>query len=349
MSKRCRTSFLVIHSSLLVSTGLVYIMRCFVTGGSGFVGRYLVRELCGRGHAVSGLAISPEDARIIAEVGGEPVLGTLEDQSVMASTMRDCEVVFHCAGALGVWGRFAEFYRVNVEGTRHVIDAAVAAGVSRLVSVSATAVMAGKGPIVDVDESHPIPRRPRGGYSRSKALAEQLVLEANSPTLTTSAVRPPAIWGEGCSILDGLATRVRAGKYFWINHGHYPYVTCHVRNVCEGLILAAERSPGGEVYFLTDGPPSEFREFATDLLRTQGLEPSEKSIPRWLAWIAACGVETLWHVLRLRRDPPITRTLLTLVGSPLTVSDAKARNQLGYRGLVSREEGLAELAACSDN
>jgi nucleoside-diphosphate-sugar epimerase len=136
---------------------------------------------------------------------------------------------------------------------------------------------------------------------------------------------------------------VRAGAFVWFDGGHYLTSTCHVANVCEGLLLAAERGQGGAIYFITDGTPVEARSFLTALLRTQGLEPGNRSIPSWLARAVAGGAEATWRLLRLRRELPLTRFRVRIIGEEVTVNDARARRELGYVGKVSREDGLAAM------
>jgi nucleoside-diphosphate-sugar epimerase len=140
---------------------------------------------------------------------------------------------------------------------------------------------------------------------------------------------------------------VKKGRFSWLGGGHYRTSTCHVDNCVEGLLLAAEKGQGGEVYFLTDGEPVEFRAFITELLRTQGVDAGDKSVPPGLARAAASVTEAVWKLLGLKAAPPLSRTELLLVGQEVTVSDAKARRELGYQGRKSREEGLRELAGPS--
>jgi nucleoside-diphosphate-sugar epimerase len=131
----------------------------------------------------------------------------------------------------------------------------------------------------------------------------------------------------------------------WFGGGRYRTSTCHVDNVCEGALLAAERGRPGEAYFLTDGPPVEFRDFVTRMLATQGLSvDGVRSIPPAVARFAGAAAETLWSWLPLPGHPPLSRAAVRLIGEEVTVSDAKARRELGYQGRTTREEGLRELA-----
>jgi nucleoside-diphosphate-sugar epimerase len=326
-------------------------MRAFVTGGSGFLGRNLIAKLKARGWEVRALARTPEAAEAVRQAGAEPVLGDLDRAEALRAGMEGCDVVFHAAAVLGDWGRYEDFYKVNVQGTEQVLAAARAAGVPRLVHVSTEAVLIGQGapPIVNADETLPRASRPLGLYPLTKGMAEERVLKANSPELTTVVVRPRLIWGQdGGLVVSDLVKRVRSGQFMWIDGGRCLTSTCHVENVCEGMILAAERGRGGEIYFLTDGPPVRVRSFITAMLRTQGVTPGKRSIPRPLAGAAAWASELAWRTLKLKGTPPATRTAVRLIGDEVTVNDAKARRELGYNPPVTREAGLAEMAEMAE-
>lgn len=318
--------------------------RAFVTGGSGFVGRNLIQGLRDRSVEVRALARSDEAADTVAKLGAEPVRGDLSDVAVLKAGMAGCDVAFHAAAVVKLWGDPKYFHDVNVNGTEHVIEAARQAGVTRLVHVSTEALLAGGKPIVDADESWPYPDKPAGLYSLTKGLAEQRVLEANGDGLTTVAIRPPLIWGKGdTSVLPQIAAAVKNGQWMWFGDGHYLHTTTHVANVVEGLLLAAEKGRGGEVYFISDGEPRDFRDFITALLETQGVEAPTKTIPWGVANVLANVTEGIWRLFRIKRAPPLPRSLLYLMGQKLTVNDSKARNELGYQGRMTFEDGLAAM------
>ena len=318
----------------------------FVTGGSGFLGRTLVATLAARGIRVRALARSTDAADTVRRAGAEPVTGDLDDVSAMTAGMTGCDVVFHTAAIVAEWGDAQLFDRVNVGGTERALAAARAAGVPRFVHVSTEAVLAGPAPIVGVDETAPKPAVPYGPYARTKSLAEDHVVAANTPGFTTVVVRPRLVWGAGdTSVLPKIVAAVRAGRFRWIDGGHYACSTTHVRNACEALRLAAERGRGGAIYFATDGAPVEFRTFITALLASQGVTPSARRLPRPAAWVIATIVETVWGWLRLQSAPPTTRMAVKMMGEAVTLDDRRARRELGYAPVVTVEAGLQELAA----
>lgn len=318
--------------------------RVFVTGGSGYVGRNLIRHLVARGDVVRALVRSGDAARTVAALGAEPVRGDLDDLPALQAGMQGCAVVFHCAALVSEWGTRAEYERANVHGTQKAIDAARAAGVPVLVHVSTEAVLADGRPILDADEARPLPKHPLPRYPATKGASETLVRAANGAGLRTVVVRPRLIWGnDDSSVLTQLEHAVNAGRFMWIGDGRYPTSSCHVDNLCEGLLLAAEKGRGGEVYFVTDGEPVELRAFVTAMLRTRGVDPGSRCVPHAVALALATVSEGLWDMLGLRSAPPATRVAVRLFGEPVTVRDDKARRELGYVGKVSREHGLATL------
>jgi nucleoside-diphosphate-sugar epimerase len=322
-------------------------VRVFVTGGSGFVGRNLIPALNAAGHTVRALARSEGAAATVARLGAEPVRGDLANAAALSAGMAGCQWVFHVAARTNDWGRKEDAYRANVAGTEQALAAARAAGVARFIHVSTESVLVGSDspPLVHVDETRPRARHPLGLYALTKGQAEERVLAANTPELATVIVRPRLVWGAGdTTVLPPLLAAVRSGAFVWFGGGRVLTSTCHVTNVCEGLLLAAERGRGGEIYFVTDGEPIEFRAFLTALLGTQGVTPGARSIPVWLARAAAGAGEGVWRLLRLRRELPLTRFRVRIIGEEVTVNDAKARRELGYVGHVSRAEGLAAMA-----
>ena len=279
-------------------------MDIFVTGGSGFLGQHLLRTLVAAGHPVRALARSEQAAAVVRRCGATAVPGEVADPDALRDGMAGCGTVVHAAALTSQWGPRERFERVNVEGTAAVIEAARWAGVARFVHVSTEAVLADGRPLVRVDETRPRPARVVGEYGRTKGLAEDLVLAANSAALTTVAVRPRLVWGpDDTSILPEIVRAAEAGRFAWVDGGHYLTSTCHVANVCAGIVLAAEKGRGGEAYFLTDGEPVPFRDFLTALAATAGVELGDRSVPRWLLAGVAASAEAAWRWLPLAGEP----------------------------------------------
>jgi nucleoside-diphosphate-sugar epimerase len=318
----------------------------FLTGGSGFVGGALIERLRREGWDVRALARSERAAARVGERGAEIVRGTLDDRESLRAGAEGAEVAFHAAAKVEDWGDPADFERLNVQGTRNVIDACREAGVRRLVHVGTEAALMAGQPLVNVDESAPLRPDSPALYPSSKAKAEQLVRAANGDRLETVVVRPRFVWGRGDStLLPQIVDLVRSGRFRWVGGGRHLTATTHIDNTVEGLWLGATRAPAGGVYFVTDGEPVVFREFLTALVATQGVEIPDKSVPAGVANAAARALEALWRGLRRRGNPPITRFAVWVSGQECTIDISRAERELGYRPVTSREEGLAALSS----
>jgi nucleoside-diphosphate-sugar epimerase len=311
--------------------------RAFVTGGSGFVGGRLIPALCAQGVEVAALARSDASAKKVEALGATAVRGDLDDASALETGMKGCDVVFHAAAHTDQFDPVEVHMRITARGTENALAAARKAGVKRFVHVGTEAVLADGKPIVRADETRPIPEQAMGAYPLTKGLAEKAVLAANRDGLETVVVRPRFIWGKGDpTLLAELMKAVENGSFGWIGGGRYLTSTAHVDNVADALLLAAERGTPGEIYFVTDGEPVEFRDFITRLLATQGVDAGDRNVPRWVA-------RTLVSLTSWMKRPPLTKTAFALMAHEVTVDDTKARRELGYAPRVTIDRGLAEM------
>src|SRR3954469_25860721 len=275
--------------SLIASESIRFrdVKRAFVTGGSGFVGGGVIKALKARGDVVNALARSDKSAATVEAVGATAVRGDLDDVAALEAGMRGCEVVFHAAAHTDQFDPLSVHMRITTKGTENALAAARAAGVKRFVHVSTEAVLADGKPIIRAYEARPLPAKPLGAYPITKGLAETAVLAANRDGLETVIVRPRFVWGKGdTNLLPEFIDAVKAGKFAWIGGGHYLTSTTHIDNIVEALLLAADNGKPGEIYFVTDGDPVEFRSFITKLLATQGVTAPGRNLPRAIARLA---------------------------------------------------------------
>ena len=322
----------------------------FVTGGSGFIGGALVGRLVEEGWRVRALARSEGSAERLRELGAEPVRGDLGDAPSIRAGAEGCDFAFHAAAAVLEWGPRAEFVRGNVTGTENALEGCREAGVRRFVHIGTEAALMVGQPLVRVDETAPLQPDSKAHYPATKALAEQAVRAAGGDGFETVVVRPRLVWGPGdTTILPGLLEAVDKGRFSWIGGGHHLTDTTHVDNVVEGLLLGAARGRPGEAYFVTDGEPVEFRRFVTELLATRGVVPRDRNTPPVVARAAAATLEPLWGLLGRKQPPPVTRLAVWLSSLECTIDITKAREELGYEPVKTREEGMAELSAAASS
>jgi nucleoside-diphosphate-sugar epimerase len=316
----------------------------FVTGGSGFLGGHLIERLVREGWTVRALARSPRSAARVAALGAEAVLGDLDSPATLRAGAEGTDVAFHAAATVREWGRREDYLRGNVIGTNNVLRSCREACVRRFVHVGTEAALMAGRPLVGVDETAPLRPDSKAYYPATKAMAEQLVRTGGAEGFETVVVRPRLVWGpRDTTILPGLVAAIEHGRFAWIGGGHQLTATTHVANAVEGLLCAAARGRPGEAYFVTDGPPVVFREFVTRLLSCVGVEAPSRTVPAALAGPLAAATEGIWRTLRRPGTPPLTRMRVWLSSQECTIDITKARSELSYAPVLTREQGLAEL------
>jgi nucleoside-diphosphate-sugar epimerase len=255
----------------------------------------------------------------------------------------EIDAVVHAAALFRFSGPRDPFFRTNVDGTAALLKAAESANAKTFVYISAAGIVMDNGgtPIRDADESTPTFPNHFSSYLASKAQAESFVLAANKPGFRTIALRPPAIWGPGDPFSRALPEAVRSGQFAFINRGDYAFSTCHVDNVIEAIQCALERGEGGRAFFIKDQEGQTFREFVASLASLQGLSIDKlRSMPYWLVSAIGRLFDTIWAVTRKDSDPPISRSMIRMIGREFTVNDTAARRELGYVGRTLRNAGL---------
>jgi nucleoside-diphosphate-sugar epimerase len=326
-----------------VSTMVATPKRIFLTGGSGYVGRNLIRHFVGKGSTVVALARSPASAAAVQELGAIPFSGDIFAAGLIDG-MEGCHALIHAAADVDHGRGGAEQWRTNVDGTRHVFEAARRSGVGRALIISTESVLLDGSPLIDADETRPFPHRPAGAYCRSKGEAERLALSLAAPGFAAMAVRPRFVWGrDDTTALPHLVAAVTSGKFAWISGGHYPTSTTHVVNLGIGVEAALTRGRGGEAYFITDGQPVEFRHFVTGLLASHGISAPDKSVPRGVVRAVATIGDILGRLSGGRIKAPVSRQEFATSAVPVTLDIGKARRELGYAPAMTTAEGLAEL------
>jgi nucleoside-diphosphate-sugar epimerase len=210
-----------------------------VTGGTGFLGRRLVERLLAQGREVTVLARRP--APDLEKRGVRLVAADLSDSEAVRSACRGVETVFHVAAKVGPWGRYDDFFRANVLGTRAILEGCRTYGVRRLVYTSTPSVVYDGRDLAGADESLPLTTRCPAAYPLTKAIAEREVLAANSPELSTVALRPHLIWGVGDPhLVPRIIAQARAGRLRIVGSGRNRVDLVHVENAVDAHLLAEQ-------------------------------------------------------------------------------------------------------------
>jgi nucleoside-diphosphate-sugar epimerase len=315
-------------------------VKILLTGASGMTGRALATALVARGDAVTVLQ------RRSSGLDTAEVLGDITDPELVRRAVTGHEVVIHLAAKVDVVGPWADYQRVNVEGTRSVVDACRAVGVARLINVSSPSVAHSGAAIVGAGAGPADPQAARSNYSRSKALAEQLALAADGPDLAVLSLRPHLIWGPGdTQLVQPIIDRARAGRLPLIGGGTVLIDTTYVDNAVQAIVAAvdADAAVHGEALVVSNGEPRPVAEILARVCAAAGVPGPRGRVPLGVARAAGSVVEAAWRVARRPGVPPLTRFLAEQLGTAHWFDQRRTREVLKWLPLVSLDEGFERL------
>ncbi|XP_003461426.2 sterol-4-alpha-carboxylate 3-dehydrogenase, decarboxylating [Cavia porcellus] len=321
--------------------------KCTVIGGSGFLGQHLVRQLLARGYSVNVFDIREgfNDARV------HFFLGDLCSQQDLFPALEGVSTVFHCASPSPSSNNKELFYKVNLSGTRNVIETCKKAGVQKLILTSSASVVFEGVDIKNGTEDLPYAVKPIDYYTETKILQEKTVLDANDPerNFFTTAIRPHGIFGPGDpNLVPVLVEAAKKGKMkFMIGNGQNLVDFTFVENVAHGHILAAEHLSRdaplcGKAFHITNDEPIPFWTFLSRILSGLNYEPPKYHIPYWVAYYLALLVSLLVTLVSpiIQIQPTFTPMRVALAGTFHYYSCEKAKKLMGYRPLVSMDEAV---------
>ncbi len=325
--------------------------RVLITGVSGFVGLKLAKRLLEQGCEVRGLCRGERPD--IEQLGVEMVYADLADAATTRAACQGRDTVFHVAAKVGIWGRPAEFRQANVEGTQAVVNGCRDFEVKKLVYTSTPSVVFNGRNLAGADESLPYGVNIPCPYPATKAIAEKAVLEAHDLPpghLKTVALRPHLIWGEGDpNLVPRVLERARAGRLRIVGDGKNRVDLTHVENVVDAHILAeaaldrSENNPGGKAYFISNDEPVLLWSWINELLERKSVSKIQRHISLDRARRIGTVLESVWSLLRLRGEPPMTRFVASELAKDHWFDISAAKRDLGYRPRISMAEGMLSL------
>ncbi|AFU02767.1 NAD-dependent epimerase/dehydratase family protein [Nocardia brasiliensis] len=314
------------------------IMKVFVTGATGFLGRRIVARLVNAGHEV--LALVRGSGRTVE--GATVVIGDLTEVGRWAGCLAGVEVVIHAGGLVAEWASWSEYDASIVTPTRDLLAAAETHQVRRFVLISSESVMQDGKPLLDVTEADSEPSHQSSRYGRAKLQAEQIV-RARQNSIESIVLRPTFIWGPGSTTVADLVCRAMAGRLPLIDHGTAVFEHVHVDNVAAAVVAALTEGTPGATYFITNGEPMPHREFLSGLLEAMNAPMPRRSLPSRILFPFARICEALWSGPLLPGRPPITVFEVEFLALSRRFDISKARHELGYRPIVTFADGLTEL------
>ncbi len=323
-------------------------MKALVTGGGGFLGLAIVRQLLARGDevAVLGRHRYPE----VEKLGVEVFCGDIRARKYLSQSFAGFDTVFHVAAKAGIWGSYQEYATINVDGTDNVINACHVNDIPVLVHTSTPSVVFHSRDIEGGDESLPYARRYLCSYAATKAQAEAAVLAANSTRLKTCAIRPHLIWGPGDPhLVPRLLARGREGSLRRVGGGKNMVDISYVDNVAYAHILAAENLhsreavAAGRAYFISQGEPVNLWEWINNLFQEMDIPPVTSQVSFAAAYLVGAAMEAGSYISGRREEPPMTRFVAQQLARSHWFSIERARRDLGYEPRISTAEGMEML------
>ena len=305
-------------------------MKVLVTGGSGFIGSYLLDELVENGYKVSVLTRQPslkiKDVRVFQ--------GDIVKPEPLFPVFKDVDAVFHNAAYAMDWGKKSLIYRVNVEGTRNVAELCRENGVKRIVYTSSAGVYGFPNTDEWIDEGSS--KKPLNAYQKSKLEAEKVLRQYDD--LHVSIIRPPLVFGAGAKATTIVLSRLEQGKMMYIGRGDNKISIVHPADVAQCLRLALEKDEDGEefnvVSFITT-----IKEFFERLAAEMDVRAPEKHVPYLVAYIAAFFNEFF------TKEPSLTRFRVKSLGTTRRVSCEKAKKTLGYKPRYDLKSTVADMVS----
>lgn len=323
---------------------------CLLTGATGFIGGHLARRLALGGYRVRCLARPSSDTSAIDSLDVELVRGELSIYSSLLDAAKGCDCVVHCGALVSDWATVEEIVRVNVEGTRNLLQAALGSSARRFVHISTTDVYGHPGgPPVQEDY---VPRRLGNWYSRTKLLAEQEVrATTKGQAMEAVIVRPATVYGpRSTAVIGEIAQALGNGSMLLIGGGKTVAGLCYVENLAD-LVLDALRdeAAAGETFNATDGLDVTWRQLTDDLASGIGARSARWSMPYALAYGIGLGLEQGYRLARsatgLRTRPLLSRQAVQVMGRDQRFSNRKAKEMLGWEPRVRYADGLAATLA----
>jgi ornithine--oxo-acid transaminase len=318
---------------------------CLVTGATGFIGGHLAQRLLEEGHQVRCLVRSSSDTSLLDDLEVEIAVGDLTSARSLVDAAEGCRYVFHCGAQVSDWATAKEITGINVDGTRNLLAASVAASVERFVHFSTTDVYGYPGGPA-VDETYAATRF-RNWYAQTKLAAEAEVRRVSQADgLEAVILRPATAYGpRSTDVIGEIARAIRSRTMFLVDGGRAVAGLCYVDNLVDAAILALhhEAAPGN-AFNVTDGLDITWKEFTDALAQGLGCAEVRWSLPYWIAngigFSLEHGYRSLRKTTRLKTPPLLSRQAVQVLGRDQNFSNRKARELLGWEPHIDYTAGL---------
>ncbi len=304
-----------------------------ITGATGLVGSHVAEQACSKGVRVRALCRSDSDTELLRQWGLEVVDGDLNDATSLQAACAGATVIIHCAAKVGDWGPTQAYRQINVEGTRLLLEAALATGsLKRWVQISSLGVYSG-GDHYGTDETTPPNTVGIDGYTLTKVESEQLVCRyVADHQLPAVVLRPGFIYGpRDRTVMPRLLDKLRSKQFAYLGNHDKLMNNTFVGNLCEAIWLAIENdSAVGEVFNIRDPRAVTKKEFVDTICDAAGIDHPTKVVPLHIAKVLSWVMEKTWKLLGRQSAPLVNSARIKFLGLNLDFDIEKANLKLGY-------------------
>lgn len=311
-----------------------------ISGITSGLGICLAKLLTGRGIRVLGFARDVDRAqKFLSHPLIELQAADLNDGALMEAICCKADAVVHLAAQSTPWGKFRDFCRTNVEGTKSIVRAALRAKVNRFIHISTPSIYFDYRDRFNIEERDLLPKQSVNAYAATKKMAEEIVDQAFLDGLPCTTLRPRAIFGPHDQTLFPRLLKACQEKGIPCFSRNSPLVDItYVDNVAHAIWLALNASCLGQKYNITNGEPAPLWTILHSLLTKLCIPVKARKIPYFLAYCAALLSE--WRGVLMRKEPLLTRYGVGVMAYSQTLSIEKARRELNYHPLITLDEGI---------
>ena len=319
--------------------------HCFVTGGTGFIGHHIVKQLNEKGHDVTILIREDSSLDLLEGCDYQTVVGDVTNLDTLRQAVpNSTEWLFHNAAIMADWGGKDYFFPVNVGGTENILETVRQKDIPRLLHTSSTAVYGFPETSEYITEGWE--KNPANAYQESKLASEELIREYIADYgIGASMVRPPVVLGEG-DMFTGpqFIQRIENGDMVVFGDGSNEQSFVHADDTARALVTAAENfgSASNEAFNVVSFS-CEFRELMTAIAQELGVEPSFREIPYWLAKAVGGFLGSLYRAFGRDNAPLLTSFRAKMFGSEYLVDDSKIQEKLGFKPKWDLESTVQDM------
>jgi nucleoside-diphosphate-sugar epimerase len=314
-----------------------------VTGASGFIGKAAVAFLLNEGAKVvaADFRVAPQLQAIKSDRLTIWQVDLTGDYKELPSGVTD---VIHAAGRVSDWGKYEDFYKINVGATSKLMKLAKDSGVKNFLFISSIDIHGFFGHVEETEDGVYYPSK--CFYPRTKTIAEKEVRAYNSPQMKTVCIRPCTVYGPGDTTVQGpIMDAILKGQMGFIDKGKKLISRIYITDLVEGLCRALEFGRGGEAYNIVSGEKITWLEWVDEISKALGVKTPKTSAPYFIAITIAAALEGLFKLFRSKNPPILTKMRIQHAGHDFYFVPTKAKAELGFAPKVAWRDGVKLMAA----